>query len=121
MKVVYRTRKKELKKAKIESEKQAAIAKKKKSKFQRYKLHGIAIVLCLILSAFRLSWYIFLIPMYIHLAIIIWVFMVEFYVKRNKERAWNAYVKKYGIDGAIPPHVKMTHKKLIESGKKIAI
>ncbi len=126
MKVVHSTGKTAKKKIAIEEKKKSILKKKIKSRLQRYKLHAIAFILCAILYAFSFAWYIYLIPMVIHLAIIFWVFAVEFYVARNKERAWNAYLHKYGIIGKdgkmfIPPHVKMTHKKLIEQGKKIAI
>ena len=117
---------KEKRKAKMyEQAKLDAIQKKKRRK-QRFKLHIVALALTLGLFALGLSWYFSLIPLVIHLLLAFWVFAVEFYVKRNKERAYRAYLLKYGVAGkdgylVIPPHVRMTHKKLIEQGKKIAV
>lgn len=119
-------RTKEKRKAKLYEQTKAEAIQKKKRRKQRFKLHIVALVLTLGLFALTLPWYISLIPATIHFLLAGWVFAVEFYVKRNKERAYRAYLLKYGVAGkdgylVIPPHVRMTHKKLIEQGKSIAV
>ncbi len=102
----------------IEEQRLAKIAKK-----ERFKRRLLTTVIAMIISAvlyffFHHIW----IPitiMSIHLFLCFYTFAVWFYSQRNKKRAWAAYMNKYGVNGEIPKHVQMIHKKLIQSGKTI--
>lgn len=109
----------------FEKAKADAIIRKQRRK-QRWKLHLIVTGLILTLFFFNFQWYIALIPLPIHLFFCFWTLAIEFYTAKKKAIEWNKYLKKYGMkmpDGSyhLPEHVKMTHKKMVENGKQIAV
>lgn len=110
---------------KFEKAKAEALLRKGRKK-QRWKLHLIVTGLILTLFFLKLPWYISLIPLPIHLFFTFWTLAMEFYNAKKKAIEWNRYLKKYGMkmpngEYHIPEHVKMTHKKMIENGKTIAV
>ena len=103
--------------------KQAEARKKKRAKARNFIIAStlIALFVSALLWIFELRWYIFIIPIILHVFLMFYTFAVQFYKERKKMQVWAAYVKKYGKNGVIPEHIKMIHKKLIKSGKKITI
>lgn len=107
------------------NEKDKAKAKQKaeakfKARMIRQALTLFALFLCAVLWFFNFKWYIIIIPMILHLALAFYAYAKKFYADRNKVRAWNAYLKRYGDkNGRVPEHTKMIHRKLIAQGKSI--
>jgi len=98
-------------------------AKRNKLKMQLLTTF-VAIAMTVTLFAIGWKWYVSLIPIVIHLWMVFYTFAVKFYTDRNKARAWEQYIKKYGgkmgtRKNEIHPHIRMTHVKLIKQGKKI--
>ncbi len=104
---------------KKEAEKKAESRLQFKLKLRRLFFFLIACFVSTLLMLTGLNVWVCYIPLALHFMLLFYGFAVTFYDKRNKARAWNLYVAKYGKNGVIPPHVKMVHRKLIASGKKI--
>lgn len=110
----------------LNKKEKAEVSKRAEAKSKARRIRVVLTLIALFLSAvlwfLNCKWYIIIIPLIAHLALAFYSFASKFYADRNNARAWAAYVKKYGDkSGKIPGHVKMTHRKLIASGKPIKL
>lgn len=87
----------------------------------RWMLSGIALCIGEIIYLFTKSSFLSCIPLVIHFALVFYTFAVGFYRERKEKQYWALYLKKYGVNGVVPEHVKMIHKKLIQNGEKIKV
>lgn len=104
----------------LEQEKEERSMKVRKRTI-RWILLTVAFALSDLIYYFTKSNWWSMLPILIHILLAFYSFAVEFYKKRKDAEYWKKYEAKYAVNGEIPEHVKMIHKKLIQNGEKISI
>lgn len=92
----------------------------------RLKLFLVAALFSFVLVAVGCDWFISIIPLAFHFIVLVVGASFALYKKREADKRWKKYEKKYGVRNEkgeieIPRHVQMTHRKLMAEGKSINV